>query len=100
MDITLLHDIPRYVAAMFSWATKQNGAVAFGAGAFAWFAVERVFGFVTNPIGKIMSLIGVVFVICFAVAMMTDFTSSYPRGTTPFVNSQHAPNPTTLKDLP
>lgn len=96
----MLHDIPRYLTAMFSWASTQNGVVAFGAGAFVWFLVERVLGFVTNPFGKILSFISVVFVICFAIALMTDFTSSYPRGTIPFVSTQHSPNPLPLKDLP
>ncbi len=99
MDTTFFHDLPGYVTAMVAWASKQNGAVTFAAGALVWFLLERVFGFVTNPLGKIMTFLGFAFVICFAVALLTDFAGSYPRGTTPFVKSQQVPNATTLKDL-
>jgi hypothetical protein len=99
VDTTFFHDLPGYALAMFAWASKQNGAVAFGAGAIAWFLLERIFGFVTNPIGKIMSFLGFAFVICFAVAFMTDFAGSYERGTTPFMHHVQTPNATTLKDL-
>lgn len=100
MDTTFFHDLPGYVFRMFYWASHQNGAIAFGAGALCWFLLERIFGFVTNPFGKIMSFLGFVFVVVFAVAVMTDFATSYERGTTPFVKNTQVQNATTLRDLP
>lgn len=99
MDITFFHDLPGYLLQMYTWATKQNGVAAFGVGVFTWFFLERVLGFVTNPIGKVLSFLGVAFVICFAVAVMTDFATSYQRGSPPFLTDHQDSNAQTLREL-
>lgn len=97
--MSFFHDLPAYLSAYWNWATAQNGAYAFLLGAFGWFVVERVFGFLTSPVSKLLSLLGIIFVICFALAMMIDFSGSFERGSIPFERSTKTPGVETLREV-
>lgn len=99
MDFTFFHDLPGYIGAFWGWASAQNGGFAFLIGAASWFVMERVIGFVTSPISKVLSVLGFLFVLCFAAAFFVDFAGSYDRGAIPFENSVKTPGVDTLRSL-
>lgn len=99
MDFTFFHDLPAYVNSFWGWASAQNGSFAFLLGALSWFVLERIFGFVTSPISKILAVFGFVFVLLFVAAFFVDFAGSYERGTIPFENSTKTPGVDTLRSL-
>jgi hypothetical protein len=99
MGFTFFHDLPGYIYSFWAWASVQNGGAAFALGAMSWFVLERIFGFVTSPISKVMSVLGFVFVLLFAAAFFVDFAGSYERGTIPFENSTKTPGVDTLRSL-
>jgi hypothetical protein len=99
MDFTFFHDLPGYVKDFYSWVSTQNGAYAFLVGVGFWFLIERIFAFVSNPISKILSVFGVLFVVCFFAAFFVDFASSYDRGSVPFEKATRTPGVETLRTL-